>query len=396
MNRRNQVLAVVLAIQLVLALVLFFPRSSGESSDQGSALLGGFKPGSVVELTVHDADGNEVRLTRAGEADWVVPAFGDYPVDASKVRTLLLKLEGLRANRLIARNESSHARLKVAGDEYERLIELKRDDGQTDRLYLGSTAGGSDTHMRANDSDRVYLVGGLGSWEVPATVGGWIDTLYFSVVTDNVTMIQVENASGVFQFQKVDGAWTLTGLEADEIFNADSVTPLLNRLAALRMVEPIGKEAQDDSGMDAPQAVITLTVQEQVTVEPDAASQPEVGLPPALGTPDTTPSPVPTPSVETVEKTYTLTIGATLEDGTYVLKSSESEYYVRLAAATAETFTNLARDGLLVVPTPTPEPTESAPAETAEPEATEETAITPVETPSAETAEPEATVTGAP
>jgi hypothetical protein len=90
------------------------------------------------------------------------------------------------------------------------------------------------------------------------------------------------------------------------------------------MLRPLGKEAQADYGMDAPQAVITLQ----------------------------------TVGAEGTTRTYELSVGASRQEGGsagYVFKSTESPYYVHVAEYTVQDWVEKTRDGFMVVP-PTPEP----------------------------------------
>jgi hypothetical protein len=150
--------------------------------------------------------------------------------------------------------------------------------------------------------------------------------------------------------------------------NPDSVTGLLARVAQVRMTQPIGTTQEDSFGMDAPQATITLTVQEQKVTQPaETGASGQAGvvqLSTPVGTEAASPTPPPTPTVETVETMYTLRIGAKLDGGDYAFIASNSTYYVQVSASTAEGILNLNHDSFLVgqaTPTPTAE-TGAAPA----------------------------------
>jgi hypothetical protein len=392
MNKRNQILSVVLVAQLILGVIVFFPRSSSQASRSGP-LLASFAPGDVVELSLTDSGGHELVLDKSSDGTWVVPSAGNYPVQPGQVETLLQKIASLQTDRLIATSASSQKRLKVDSKDFEKLIVIKRVDGQQDQLYIGSSAGANATHMRLNDDPNIYLTSGLASWEVGTLVSSWVNLTYFSVPQDNVTAIKLENPNGTFEFTKADGAWTLAGLGPDEQLNPDSVTSLLNQVATVRMTQPIGTTQEDSFGMDAPQSTITLTVQEQKVTQPaetggsGEAGVVQLGTSTPEGTEPASPTPQPTPTVETVETTYTLRLGAKLDSGDYAFISSDSKFYVQVSSATAEAILKLAHDSFLVgqgTPTPTAE-AGAAPA----PEATA--------TPAQETTSvPEATATSVP
>jgi len=98
---------------------------------------------------------------------------------------------------------------------------------------------------------------------------------------------------------------------------------LLTRLSGFNMVRPLGKAEQPEYGMATPSATVTIQ------------SQPVGGE----------------------AKTITLVIGQqNPETNNYVIKSSDSEYYVEVASFSVENFINRGRDAYLTPP-PTPEAT---------------------------------------
>lgn len=324
MNRHNQILAVVLVVQLVVAGLLFWQPWSAAAGSTAGPLIPGFTVPGVTGLTISDGDGNRVVMAKRG-GDWVLPELGDYPVDSAKVEPLLQKIGELETNRLVTQTDSSHRRLKVASDEFNRLVEIELQDGASHKLYLGSPAGGTSTHVRTADRAEVYLTNNLSSWDVNAQASGWIDTLYFTVPQTETVALALENRNGVFEFEKEGENWTMIGLAEDETFNPSSLTPLLSQASSVHMTAPIGQEEEASFGLDQPQATVTLK-----TKDGDQ------------------------------EKTYVLRIGAKdPEDNSYVARSSESPYFVRLAEFTGNNFVDKTRDDFLELP-PTPVPTPEA------------------------------------
>lgn len=336
-TRRNQILAGILALQIVIAIVVFWPRGA-VSGSQTAPLLPNFKTDEVVGLTITDRDGNTVELAKNGQ-DWVLPQRDNYPVVSSRVTDLLAKLGKIRTNRLITQTEGSHRQLQVAADDFNRKIEIKMKDGSTRTVYLGTSGGGSATHVRAGDQKEVYLTGEVLSWDVNATESNWVETLFFTVPQTATLGITLQNAQGTFEFERPngEGEWTMKGLAPDEKLAQDSVQDLLFQVTSVRMEGPLGKTKQEQYGIDNPQAVITLK-----TKESDQ------------------------------EKRYTLTIGAKLEEepkspdeekrSYYVLRSSESPYFVRVNEFFGNTLVGKKREDFLAQPpTPTPAPGTSTP-----------------------------------
>ncbi len=315
MNRQNQILTVVLVVQLALAAAIFWPRAVASGAESGP-LLANFKAADVVNLSISDADGNQMELSKKGDS-WVLPQADDFPADGDKITPLLDKIEGIKTNRLVTRTEASQKRLKVADDDFNRLLELTLSDGSSHKLYLGSSAGASATHVRADSESEVFLTGDLTAFDANAQASAWIDTLFFSLPTTATVSLTLENQNGTFEFEKQGETWAMKGLADGEVLKESEVTRLVNLASAVRMTQPIGKEEQATFGLAEPLATVTL---------------------------------------KTADKTYVLKVGAkNEEDNSYVLSSSESPYFVRVAQFTGDAFVTPTRDSFLEPP-PTAEP----------------------------------------
>jgi len=329
MNRRNQVLSLVLAIQSVLTAVIFWPRSTASGAAAGP-LLENFNAGQVVSLTIADMDGNRVSLTK-GTQGWVLSEADDYPADGQKISELLNKIEGVRTNRPVTRTESSHQRLKVDEKDFVRLVEVQLADGTTHRVYVGSSPRSNATHVRADNHPETYLTADLASYEVNASASGWIDTQYYTLPQTTTVVLTLKNQNGEFEFERgEEDQWVMKGLAEGENFSQSAFTTLLNQAIAVRMVEPIGRKEEARFGLDQPQAEVTLK---------SADGQ-----------------------------AHTLLIGAKDEkNNNYVAKWSSSPYYVWVAEYTATNFINKTRaDFIEAAGTPTPQagvpPTDQVPA----------------------------------
>jgi hypothetical protein len=322
MSRTNRILAAVLAVQIVLVAVAFWPKPASVAG--GNSLFAGLEAEEIRRLTISNETGNQVKL--ANElGSWVLPEADDYPCLESKVPEFLEKIVALKTNRLVTQTPASHKRLKVAGNAFERRIELELADGTPHRLYLGTSPSYGAIHVRADGHNEVYLAS-LSVSEAGVNASNWVDTLYFSVVQDQIVALTVENVNGRFEFEKDDaGTWTMKDLTPDETLNENNVNGLVSRTASLRMLRPLGKTERDEYGLQEPSAVVTVQTRDG----------------------------------EGAVETHTLRVGATSdEDNSYVVISSESPYYVRMSDYTVKDFVEKVREDFLKLPpTPTPEPT---------------------------------------
>ena len=318
MKRHNQVLAGILVIQIILSVVVFWPKSAATAASE--PLFPDLSADDIVALTVTDADDNSIQIKKVGE-DWVLPDADDYPAQSDKITPLLDKIVGLTTGRLVTRTDASHKRLQVSPDDFVHRIDLETANGTKRTLYLGSSPQYGATHFRVEGESETYLTSELSTWETKADAASWVDTAYLSVPEDDIIKMTLENVNGTFTFAKDDeGTWTMDGLAADETLDEAKVTSLIQRAATVNMIQPLGKEEQAAYGMDQPNAMGTI---------------------------------------ETGDKTITLSVGAKEPDANrYTVISSESPYYVRVYEYSVKNLVENTRDDFLQLP-PTPTPGKS-------------------------------------
>ena len=319
MNKLQRILIVILGLQLALGVFVFWPRPVASSA--GQALLGEVKVEDITGLAITDEQGASTRLVKSGEG-WNAPDAGGYPADASKITPVLDKLVAIKSGKLIARTPASQAQLQVADGKFVRKVELAQAGGAAHTIYLGSSGGSQAVHVRLGGKDEVYLASGLATWEIDANLLSWIDPIYLTVPAADITSFTLKNQQGEFNLTKdAQGAWQLAGLESGETLDANKATTLVNSVTSLRMTKPLGKTEDAAWGLAQPSATVTLQVKSG----------------------DQT-------------KTITLTVGAKdATDNSYVVKSSESEYYARVAEFSMQELVGRDRAGFLVA-TPTPAP----------------------------------------
>jgi hypothetical protein len=318
-RRHNQILIGVLVVQIILSVVVFWPRSAATGG--GEPLFADFEAGDLVMLAIEDEEGNRTALRKSAEG-WVLPDADDYPAQAENIDLLVEKLVGLNTDRLVTRTDASHKRLNVAADDFIRRLDLEMADGTKQTLYLGSSPQYSAIHFRLDGQDETYLGSGVSTWEIDATADAWVDTTYLSVPQENVTQMTLENNNGTFVFSlDAEGNWTMDDLAADETANATNINAVVRQATSLKLTNPLGKEEKAAYGMDAPNAIVTL---------------------------------------EAEGRTITLHVGAkdATEEDRYFVKSSESPYYVRVAEFSVKAMVENTRDDFIEQPpTPTAEAT---------------------------------------
>jgi hypothetical protein len=223
---------------------------------------------------------------------------------------------------------------------------------------MGTSSGANGLHVRLGGQNDVYLAKDLSLFQVATRAASWVNPVYFSVPRDDIVAVTVQNANGEFNLKKEGDAWALADLAEGETFNADSITTILNHVASFSLDTPLGTQDDEQYGLSAPLATITIRTHH----EPEAAATAE-----ATGTANAS-SIFDVPGMAATEEaagsaaqdaTTTILIGAKLDDTGYAAKASNSDYYVKIGNGVANAFLDLTRDSLLVAP-PTATPTPSS------------------------------------
>jgi hypothetical protein len=319
MNKTHWVLVGLLAAQLALVVGLFWPRSTPAGA--GNVPLLGSKADDITSLTISDNQGKRVLLAKS-EGQWVLPEADGYPVDATKIASVISGLAEMKAGRLVAETPAAQKRLQVADDTFAYRIDVETPSG-TKTVYVGTSGGVGSSHVRLRGQNQVYLVSGVADWQLGTEPAVWVNPAYFTVPQGDVVSMTLTNANGQWQFSKgSDGKWVLEDLAPGEVLNSEAVQQLLNAASYVSVVRPLGKTEEPAYGIRQSSAVVTLVA-----------------------------------NTGGGEKTYVLALGAQdPADQTYVVKSSESPYFVRTAGAVWKDWVEKKREGFLVA-APTAEPT---------------------------------------
>ncbi|MEX1021265.1 MAG: DUF4340 domain-containing protein [Litorilinea sp.] len=343
-------LGLLLVGQLLLVAIAYWP--SGPVAAIGGPLLPDLDPAAVQQIQIEGPDNQSVTLVRAATG-WAVAETDDYPATHTKIDELLGNLAAANTNRLVTQTATSHSRLQVAADNFNRRITLTTGDDATHVVYLGIAAGGAATHVRTGDADTVYLSGQLAPWELEPFLSGWVNTRYVTLSADTVTGLRLETRAGTLTLERtLAGSWQAApasddaSAEPESMLDAAAVDSLLSRLTFLSFQDVLGQTPPVDFATQPPTVRVELTVQST-----DAESRedtPEDGR-----SEDATPEDdasaatrtvvleiAPLPSAES-------TTESTAEAETYFVKSSESDYYVTVGSQTVDALADLMLDDLL-------------------------------------------------
>jgi|AP95_1055475.scaffolds.fasta_scaffold03788_3 hypothetical protein len=323
MTTKNKVLAGLMGLQAVLLIVVFWPASSGSGIEK---MFPGLKEVDVIGVTITDSEGRSIRLARSA-LGCVLPDADDYPCLKDKFPDFLGLVVPITTASLVAETKGSHSRLKVADDDFERVIDVETVGGNRYKLYLGTSPRGRSAHVRADGRDQVYVAASLSAFDASAEAAAWVDPVYFSVPQDRVLAFTLENGSGGLRLEKEEsGDWTLVGDGIQGTLDQTKAQSLARRASSLRLLRPLGKEELDSYGLKEPIAVLTISTKNDDSGSGD----------------------------------FVLQIGAEYDqEKGFVVKSSKSDYYVVMGESSVQDFIDKGSDDLLESPsTAIPESTQ--------------------------------------
>lgn len=229
MTTKIRLLALLLAAQLVLAVVLLWEDTGVRGPDVGQPLLS-FDVTAVDEIQIGSAE-HEVILKKTVDA-WRLPALADFPADQGKVSQLINRLQMLTTGHPLAASTEAAERFKVAEQAFVRRIRLKQGDAVLAELYLGETSGVRRVYGRAAGSAQIYPLT-FALHQAGAQSSDWWDKNYLHREAESLQAIEL----GAIRLEKADGGWTMAGLTDSEPADAKVVADLAGRLSRLSYQE---------------------------------------------------------------------------------------------------------------------------------------------------------------
>ena len=263
---KNRILGIVLAVQVVAALIYVFSGSKLQSHS-GIAKLLEVDPGNISRIAIEDGEGSISELYLAGDT-WLTSE--DFPINGDRIDSLLEDISELDHGLPVATTAAAATRFKVADDEFERHVKLYNGSNLLGEFYLGSGAGARRNHIRLAGDASIY-VAGLATYAVPANIGDWQDKEQLQIEKDDVTAIKLDGKMTILRSQEeAAGAgvtdenpfpgWTTEGLADDESLDIEAIEQQLGNLADLRYNLAFkGSLDEATSGADSPVREIELS-----------------------------------------------------------------------------------------------------------------------------------------
>lgn len=252
MKKTIILLSVVLAVQVGLAIALNMNRQQMEPFRPTAPLLA-FDRGSVDTITISSGKGEKVRLAKK-DGKWILPDYFAFPADQDAVDKLVATLAGMKESWPVATTTGAAERFKVAKNDFERHIVLQSGGKTVADLYVGTSPGFRKVHVRVAGRDDIQSVA-FSAYEAGTGHDDWLDRRFLALDGKKIQKIVLPR----FTLVRKDGAMALADLADDMEMKKDAVDSLVSRVAGLTIEEVLGRENRPEYRQD--KAELTLTVE---------------------------------------------------------------------------------------------------------------------------------------
>ena len=250
MSKANKILALLLATQL--ALIAYMYRPTQVNGPPTVQFFENIAAGQVVGLTITD-NTQSLAIEKKGKG-WGLKTDSPYPADANKVDALVKKLLALTSSRLVARTDTSHVRLKVATNGYNRKLTLTLNNGETRTLLLGSSPNYKTVHVRSAEDDNVYLVNDLADGEVPVAPEDWWSNNYLNLEPETLTHLTLTNSLGRIELARDEkNNWQVVEIPTGKKLADEALPVFLDKACLIQLSSYLGRDLSDAAtGLDKP------------------------------------------------------------------------------------------------------------------------------------------------
>jgi hypothetical protein len=234
MSKFNKILLSLFVVQLLLTAGIFFGEHSGADKHTQMALLD-VDQAQIDHITIDNGQGKQAVLVKVN-GQWQLPDYHQLPADQATVNKALQALANTHSGWPVATTTSSHQRFKVDDDKYQIRITLAKGDEKLEPIYLGTSPGFRQIHVRKEGQDAVYNVK-LNSYDYSVSNKYWLD---HKLLSPGKAIASIEgpdyslNKQGD-DWQTSDNKGTVVKAEADKLINA---------LTALNVREAVEEKPQ--------------------------------------------------------------------------------------------------------------------------------------------------------
>lgn len=291
MKKKGKMAACLILLVLLLAILVVLTKKNSTADTDSSSSDSSADSEKVVDISKDDVtalsfqiNGETASFTKAtGDDDtdtWTYDQEDGFPLDESKVTSVLSSISSMTAERVIEGDEiDSMADFGLETPSEEVTVTA---GGETTTIHVGDKNGSSKYYVYLNDdTSRVYMVSTPLGTMFPSDIMEWATSESMpSVTADHITKIQVEGENGYTLTKEVSAAdsalqtdeWQVVDADgAAHGGDADSISTMTSAVASLSFGDLVTYNASDLAayGLDQPKTTIRVHYTEEQEVEAD-------------------------------------------------------------------------------------------------------------------------------
>lgn len=365
MKKKGKMAACLILLVLLLAVLAVMMKKNSTADTDSSSSDSSADSEKVVDISKDDVtalsfliNGETASFTKTtGDDDtdtWTYDQEDGFPLDESKVTSVLSSISSMTAERVIEGDEiDSMADFGLETPSQEVTLTA---GGETTTIHVGDKNGSSKYYVYLNDdTSKIYMVSTSLGTMFPSDIMEWATSESMpSVTADNITKIQVEGENGYTLTKEVSAAdsalqtdeWQVVDADgAAHGGDADSISTMTSAVASLSFGDLVTYNASDLAayGLDQPKTTIRVHYTEEQEVEADDTTTADTSsdsTTDSASSDSTSSSSSSETTTVTVEKDLVLYVGNANEDGGsyYVMLDGSNEVHL-MTASNIDAFT---------------------------------------------------------
>lgn len=261
MKRYLQVMVVLIALQLIVSVMVMWPKSGDYQADKPFVAI---DPALIVSIELSDLQNNRLQLAKTDKQWRIKMADKIALANPIQVESLLQALMTSPAGWPVSTSKETLNRFALADDDYQWKISLANAGGaQSQIVYFGSAAGAAKRHARKSDEATVYALN-YSLADKLVKVRDWLQRDILALSKDDVVKID----AGDYALIREGDVWRLEGQRDNEVIDQDLVAMFIGRLTGLRVDDVASSELLAKISAEKPVQTIRLSsVEKSAPVE---------------------------------------------------------------------------------------------------------------------------------
>ncbi|CAK0774051.1 hypothetical protein CCP3SC1AL1_60016 [Gammaproteobacteria bacterium] len=235
MKKTIRILGVLLGVQAILTVSVGMTAHAVRGVSKGDPFLR-FDP-KGVDRVILSSPQSENLLIEKRDNGWVLPGLGAFPAFNVKVDALLTKISGWKRNLPISTSTGALKRFKVSSSEYEHTVSFTSGEKVLGTVWLGSSSNLRQVHGRLDGENTVYDLD-LSVQEIGTDPNQWTDKTFLHLKPEEINQIIL----GDLKVVRKEGKWQAEGLATGETLQIAEVDTLANQVSFLSFDVVLGQE----------------------------------------------------------------------------------------------------------------------------------------------------------